>query len=207
MDNDQRVQLRVMGISFSTLQSGAYALIMAQVDGPYRIPIVIGEAEAKSIALAVEGLEPPRPLTHDLLLKVAQECGAQLREVLIYRFENGIFYSQLTFAREDGEFTVDSRTSDAVAIALRTQAPIWTTPAVISEAGFIINATTSRLQREQSAQDSTSDSTDDDRSDDKPDNSIEQLQQLLQKMVDDENYEEAARIAKIIEQRNKQNKP
>lgn len=203
MDNDQRVQLRVMGISYTQLQMGAFALLMAQVDGPYRIPIMIGEAEAKSIAMAFEGIDPPRPLTHDLLLNILSQLGAKLQEVFIYKFDNGVFSSELTITAGGSTFTVDSRTSDAVALAVRTSAPIWTTPAIISEAGFIINASTSRLQREQS----DADNTDEDDQAKQPSDSLEQLQQLLQKMVEDENYEEAARITKIIEERKKQNKP
>lgn len=201
MDNDQRVQLRVMGISYTQLQMGAFALLMAQVDGPYRIPIMIGEAEAKSIAMAFEGIDPPRPLTHDLLLNILNQLDATLKEVFIYKFDNGIFSSEITIAAGDRTFTVDSRTSDAVALAVRTSAPIWTTPAIISEAGFIINATTSRLEREQPDADTSSEHNEESA------DSLEQLQQLLQKMVEDENYEEAARITKIIEERKKQNKP
>lgn len=201
MDNDQRVQLRVMGISYTQLQMGAFALIMAQVDGPYRIPIMIGEAEAKSIAMAFEGIDPPRPLTHDLLLSILNQLDAKLLQVFIYKFDNGVFSSELTIAAGDRTFTVDSRTSDAVALAVRTSAPIWTTPAIISEAGFIINASTSRLER-----DNDHDTDEADNKPEHPADSLEQLQQLLQKMVDDENYEEAARITKIIEERKKQNK-
>lgn len=203
MDNDQRVQLRVLGISYTQLQMGAFALIMAQVNGPYRIPIMIGEAEAKSITIAFEGIDPPRPLTHDLLLSILNEMDAQLVEVFIYKFDNGVFSSELTISTEGRTFTVDSRTSDAVALAVRTSAPIWTTPEIISEAGFIINASTSRMQRPDAQQDDPADDAPQQKSAD----SLEQLEQLLKKMVEDENYEEAARITKIIEERKKQNKP
>ena len=200
MDNDSRVQLRVLGISYSQLQSGAYALIMAQVNGPYRIPIVVGAAEAQAIAIAIEGIQPPRPMTHDLLLKITDACGVKLRQVFIYKFENGVFSSELTFSDGDKTFTVDSRTSDAVALAMRTSAPIWTTLEIISETGFIIEETTAHLKRDDTNSDTQSDTSHSDEN-----LSIDQLQELLNKMVDEENYEEAARITKLIEQRKQKN--
>ena len=200
MDNDSRVQLRVLGISYSQLQSGAYALIMAQVNGPYRIPIVVGAAEAQAIAIAIEGIQPPRPMTHDLLFKITDACGVKLRQVFIYKFENGVFSSELTFSDGDKTFTVDSRTSDAVALAMRTSAPIWTTLEIISETGFIIEETTAHLKRDDTNSDTQSEKSNSDEN-----LSIDQLQELLNKMVDEENYEEAARITKLLEQRKQKN--
>ncbi len=117
---DNRISLVVLGVTSNHIQSGAYVLVLAEENGPRRIPIVIGQAEAQSIAIAFEGIRPPRPITHDLFVTFAHAFGVRLRQVLIYRFDDGIFYSQLTFADPDGrEVVVDSRTSDAIAIANR----------------------------------------------------------------------------------------
>ncbi len=104
---EDRVKLTVLGLSYNQLQSGAFALLLAQVDGPYRIPVVIGAAEAQSIAIRLESITTPRPLTHDLFMSFAQAFGIRLREVFIYKFEDGIFSSELTFT--DGERQIVSR--------------------------------------------------------------------------------------------------
>ncbi len=101
MDNDNRIQLKVLGISYSQIQTGAYALILAQIDGPYRIPVVIGATEAQSIAIRMENIIPPRPMTHDLFVSFAHAFGVKLKEVFIYKFEDGIFSSELTFSDGD----------------------------------------------------------------------------------------------------------
>ena len=107
---EKRVKLRVQGITNSQVQSGAYALILAEEKGIRRIPIIVGMPEAQSIAIALEGLKPPRPLTHDLFATFAQAFGIRLTEVYIYRFEEGIFYSELLFTDGDRSIKVDSRT-------------------------------------------------------------------------------------------------
>lgn len=138
MSENKRIQLNVIGISYSQIQSGAYALILGEVDGPYRIPIVIGGAEAQSIAIRLEKIIPPRPMTHDLFVSFAHAFGVKLDNIFIYKFEDGIFYSELTFT--DGERTVvlDGRTSDAIGIALRAKAPIFTTQEILEDTGFIM---------------------------------------------------------------------
>lgn len=102
-ENDEnRVRLKVMGLSYSQIQSGAYALILAQVGGPMRIPVVIGAAEAQSIAMKMENITPPRPMTHDLFVSFAHAFGVKLTEVFIYKFEDGIFSSEITFLTVTG---------------------------------------------------------------------------------------------------------
>ena len=135
-ENDDRIRLKVMGLSYSQIQTGAYALILAQVGGPYRIPVVIGAAEAQSIAIKMESIIPPRPMTHDIFVSFAHAFGVKLVEVFIYRFEDGIFSSEMTFSDGERTITIDSRTSDAIAIAMRTGAPIFTTPEILDETGF-----------------------------------------------------------------------
>ncbi|MDE6267742.1 MAG: bifunctional nuclease family protein [Muribaculaceae bacterium] len=141
---EKRVLLRVMGLSYNQIQDGAYALILAQVGGPYRIPVVIGTPEAQSIAIRMEGITTPRPLTHDLFVSFAHAFGVRLVEVFIYKFEDGIFSSELTFTDGERQMVIDSRTSDAIAIAMRTKAPIYTTREILHETGFILDIRDSR---------------------------------------------------------------
>ncbi|WP_280121725.1 bifunctional nuclease domain-containing protein [Duncaniella muricolitica] len=201
-----RVRLRVLGISYSQIQNGAYALILAQVGGQFRIPVVIGASEAQAIALKMEGIVPPRPLTHDLFTGLGRAFGIELLEVFIYRFEDGVFYSELTFT--DGERTVslDSRTSDAVAVAMRTGAPIYTTTEILTETGF---------ELEDLAADSGDGEEGELRNDDADDNAgvtpvrtpklenytVEELKKTLARLIENEEYEEAARVAEIIKRK------
>ncbi|MCC8171373.1 MAG: DUF151 domain-containing protein [Parabacteroides sp.] len=135
---EKRVKLRVQGITNSQVQSGAYALILAEENGIRRIPIIVGMPEAQSIAIALEGLKPPRPLTHDLFATFAQAFGIRLTEVYIYRFEEGIFYSELLFTDGERSIKVDSRTSDAIAIALRVKCDIYTSEEIVRQAGIVL---------------------------------------------------------------------
>ena len=158
---DNRISLVVLGVTSNHIQSGAYVLVLAEENGPRRIPIVIGQAEAQSIAIAFEGIRPPRPITHDLFVTFAHAFGVRLRQVLIYRFDDGIFYSQLTFADPDGrEVVVDSRTSDAIAIAIRTGSPIVTTEKIMRATGFVIDDGT--LTRANDTENDTGNSDDSD---------------------------------------------
>lgn len=192
-----RVALRVMGISYSQIQSGAYALILAEVGGPYRIPVVVGAAEAQSIAIKLEGIIPPRPMTHDLFAALCHAYGLELKEVFIEKFEEGIFYSQLTFEDVHGkEVTLDARTSDAIAIAMRTGAPIFTTSTILEETGFILEVKEAEPEMPTDAEVEESLNG--------PDLAslpLEELHKLLAQAIDNEAYEEAARISAIINHR------
>ena len=187
MDSDNLIPLRVMGLSYNQLQNGAYALLLAQTDGPYRIPVVIGAPEAQSIAIALEGIITPRPLTHDLMCTFAQAFGVRLEQVYIYRFEDGIFSSELPFA--DGQRTIplDARTSDAIALAIRTHAPIFTTRAVLDETGFII-----------ADPDDVKDAETGQQAEAAEEESLEAMERELQRLIDNEQYEEAARLNERI---------
>ncbi|MDR2969426.1 MAG: bifunctional nuclease family protein [Tannerellaceae bacterium] len=134
-----RVELRVQGLTNSQIQSGAYALILAEENTSRRIPVIVGTAEAQSIAIALESITPPRPLTHDLFVSFAKVMGVVLKEVFIYKFEDGVFYSELLFTDGTREIRLDSRTSDAIAIALRMKSRIYTTEAIMHECGVDLN--------------------------------------------------------------------
>lgn len=138
---DTRIKLRVQGLTNSQIQSGAYALILAEEAGVRRIPIIVGTSEAQSIAIALEHITPPRPLTHDLFATFAQAFGIRLREVFIYKFEDGVFYSELLFDDGDSQIRLDSRTSDAIAIALRVKCDIYTTEDIVKECGVVLEDT------------------------------------------------------------------
>lgn len=198
-ENDDRVRLKVMGLSYSQIQAGAYALILAQVGGPYRIPVVIGAAEAQSIALKMESITPPRPMTHDIFVSFAHAFGVKLEEVFIYKFEDGIFSSEMTFSDGERTVTIDSRTSDAIAIAMRTGAPIFTTPEILDETGFEMEI------KEEGDGDNEPDSEEDtmtaNREPRLENYAIEELEKTLQKLIEREEYEEAARVADIIKRK------
>lgn len=128
----------MQGLTNSQIQSGAYALILAEEDGLRRIPIIVGTAEAQSIAIALEKITPPRPLTHDLFATFMKAYGVSLQEVYIYKFEDGVFYSELVFKNGVDEIRLDSRTSDAIAIALRVNTDIYTTENIVRECGVVL---------------------------------------------------------------------
>ncbi len=207
--NKDRIRLKVLGISYSQIQSGAYALILAQIGGPYRIPVVIGAAEAQSIALRMESITPPRPMTHDLFVSFAHAFGIKLREVFIYRFEDGIFSSELTFSDDERTIVIDSRTSDAIAIAMRTGAPIFTTPEILEETGFLLEESSQEDEDEAAAADApVFVEEEEDIAGGEPapkieNYTVEELQKLLARLIEQENYEEAARVNEIIKRKQK----
>lgn len=128
-----------MGLTNSQVQSGAYALILAEENGPRRIPIIVGSSEAQSIAIEMESITPPRPLTHDLFITTLAELHVILKEVFIYKFEEGVFFSHLILDNQGQELVIDSRTSDAIALAMRAHADIYTTEEIIRESGIVID--------------------------------------------------------------------
>ncbi|NQU85756.1 MAG: bifunctional nuclease family protein [Mariniphaga sp.] len=135
-----KIRLNILGLSVSQTQSGAYALVLTEEDGERRIPIIIGPVEAQAIAIQLEGLKPPRPLTHDLIKNVAMAFDIALVEVIIYKLEEGIFYSELLCEMDGKEVRIDSRTSDAVALALRFRCPIYTMEDILHKAGIVLEA-------------------------------------------------------------------
>ena len=135
-----RIKLKVFGLSYSSIsQTGAYALILAEENDAFRIPIIIGVAEAQSIAIQMEHLHSRRPLTHDLMKSLADNLGVVLEEVYIYHWESGIFYSELRFRNGEKFLKIDSRTSDAVALALRYNCPIYIAASVVTKTAIPIS--------------------------------------------------------------------
>ncbi|MBE3085212.1 MAG: bifunctional nuclease family protein [Bacteroidetes bacterium] len=194
----KRVKLKVMGISYSQTQSGAYALLLIEENGERRIPIIIGGFEAQAIVIKLENLDPPRPLTHDLFKKFADEFNIFVSEVMIYKLEEGVFFSKLVCNNGEKEYSIDSRTSDAVALALRFGCPIFITEDILEKAGITINPTDAGLstaneidslfEPESTKYDSYSD---------------EELYKMIDESVKTEDYERAAAIRDEIEKRKK----
>jgi len=133
-----KIRLNILGLSVSQTQSGAYALVLAEENGDRRIPIIIGPVEAQAIAIQLEGLKPPRPLTHDLIKNIALAFDISLLEVTIHKLEEGIFFSELLCEMDGKEVRIDSRTSDAIALALRFRCPIYTTEDILNKAGIVL---------------------------------------------------------------------
>lgn len=193
---NEKIKLRVLGITYSQVQKGAYALVLAQEGGAYRIPVIVGVAEAQSIAIRLEQITPPRPLPHDLMVSLSRAYGVKLDEVFIYKFENGVFMSELRFSGDDRSVNIDSRTSDAIALALRTGAPIYTTREILEKTGFITDKADVAVQ----SMDDT-----EHREINLKKFAIEELEKMLAKCVEREEYERAAEIKNIItEKRNEQ---
>ncbi|MBC8005419.1 MAG: bifunctional nuclease family protein [Verrucomicrobia bacterium] len=196
-----KVKLNILGLSVSQSQSGAYALVLAEESGDRRIPIIIGPIEAQSIAIQLEGLKPPRPLTHDLFKQVASAFDIYISEIIIYKLEEGIFYSELVCMKDGKQVIIDSRTSDAVALALRFGCPIYTTEDILERAGIVIEFENEHTQEEwhQPA------------NEDVPKGKYEygkytsaELADMLNHAVKDEDYEKASAIRDEINRRRKE---
>jgi bifunctional DNase/RNase len=134
-----KIKLNVLGISYSQTQSGAYALVLSEEEGNRRIPIIVGGFEAQAIAIELEGLTPPRPLTHDLFKHFSDAYGIRIIEVNIHKLEEGVFFANILCDNGDQQITLDARTSDAIALALRFQCPIYTTEEIVEKAGIVLD--------------------------------------------------------------------
>jgi bifunctional DNase/RNase len=194
----KRVKLKVLGISYSQTQSGAYALVLIEDKGERRIPIIIGGFEAQSIVIKLENLDPPRPLTHDLFKSFADQFNISFKEVFIYKLEEGVFYSSLICSNGIKEYSIDSRTSDAVALALRFSCPIYITEDILDKAGIIINPS-EPVSNSVSGNDPLfgSDTGKYDSSSD------EELYKMIDDAIRTEDYEKAASIRDELEKRKK----
>lgn len=134
----KKIPMRLQGLSGSRMHVGAFAMILAEEDGHYRLPIIIGTPEAQSIAIALEGIKPPRPLTHDLMVKIISRSNMEPKEIIIYHFNEGVYHSFIVFDREGVEIQIDARTSDAIALAIRMGLKIYAMPEVIEAAGILV---------------------------------------------------------------------
>lgn len=193
------VKLGIRGISYSQTQSGAYALILYELDGERNLPIVIGAFEAQSIAIALEKeIRPPRPLTHDLFKNFADRFEIVVKQIIIHKLVDGVFYSSIICERDGIEEIIDARTSDAIALALRFNAHIFTYKNILDKAGIYM--TQSGSESKESIPESVENDT-------TPSNSgyesysVQELHELLNQAVVEENYEKAAKIRDEISKR------
>ncbi|MDE5877361.1 MAG: bifunctional nuclease family protein [Muribaculaceae bacterium] len=203
---NDKIQLKLVGITYNQIESGVYALILQQEDGTRRIPIIIGYAEAQAIECKLQEVITPRPLTHDLMVSLLENFGLTLHEVLIYKLESGIFAADLVISDSKGRRVIDSRSSDAIALAIRVGAPIYTTRQVLEEAGFEPD----EKPKQQRTDSSTVSTTRAPRRQfsSQPSNDItllsdQQLAERLDIAIADERYEEAARIKSELDRRKK----
>ena len=203
------VKLTIKGISYSQTQNGAYALILNEVDGERKLPIVIGAFEAQSIAIALEKeIKPPRPLTHDLFKSFADRYDIVVKQVIIHKLVDGVFYSSIICERDKIEEIIDARTSDAIALALRFSAPIFTYKNILDKAGIYLNPNPTDIDN-QNADDDGVLSTPETFGLDSEGNagdayvsmSLTELHDALEKAVQDEDYEKAAKIRDEISKR------
>lgn len=203
------IRLNIKGISYSQTQSGAYALILSEENGERKLPIVIGAFEAQSIAIALEkDIRPPRPLTHDLFKNFSDRYDITVKQVVIHKLVDGVFYASLICERDGIEEIIDARTSDAIALALRFSAPIFTYKNILEKAGVILKINPEKdaektddsfvfeneIVEKQEEIEAVSDET-------FKNLSLSDLKDLLKKAVQDEDYEVAAKIRDEISKR------
>ena len=195
------VRLNIKGISYSQTQNGAYALILTEVDGERKLPIVIGAFEAQSIAIALEKeIKPPRPLTHDLFKSFADRFQIFVKQVIIHKLVDGVFYSSIICERDGIEEIIDARTSDAIALALRFTAPIFTYKNILDKAGIYLNLPAN----EDEPEDVLNEDIVFEEQDTASNNShltLQELNEALGEAVANEDYEAAARIRDEISKR------
>lgn len=197
------ITLNIKGISYSQTQTGAYALLLSEEDGKRQLPIVIGAFEAQSIAIALEKeLKPPRPLTHDLFKTFADRFQLKITKVIIHKLIDGIFYSSLICKNEDKEEVIDARTSDAIALALRFNAPIYTYPNILDKAGIELQKSIISEEKSQEVAEEDIDYFEEETEKNEFTNlTLNQLNELLDKAVKEENYEKAAKLRDEISKR------
>ncbi len=203
------VRLDIKGISYSQTQNGAYALILNEQEGNKQLPIVIGAFEAQSIAIALEKeIKPPRPLTHDLFKNFSERFEINIKQVIIHKLVDGVFYSSLISERQGVEETIDARTSDAIALALRFDAPIFTYQNILDKAGIYLNAEPKSAKEQREEADTILDSVMPDEplssssSSDYSNLSLKELNKMLDQAVSKEDYEQAALLRDEISKRN-----
>ena len=189
------IQVDIIGLSTSPSSGGAYALVLGEVNGNRRLPIIIGAFEAQAIALELEKIQPPRPMTHDLLRDAFNDMGGEVLDVIIDELREGTFFAKIRYIHDGEESQLDSRPSDAVALAVRVDAPIYVAPLVLEEAGI-------PTEEEGVSAMASSPVTEDE-----PKMSrVEQMEQQLSQAIQEEDYEKAARLRdEIAQMKGKQN--
>ncbi len=192
----EKIELKIIGLSYSQTQSGAYALVLAEKTGSRRLPIIIGGFEAQSIAIELEKMKPSRPLTHDLFKTFVESFNVQIKEVVIYNLVEGVFYAKIVCDKQGEIIEIDSRTSDAIAIGIRASSPVYTFEHILSSAG---------IQLEDEAEGETaieSVEAEEPKGNELAASTKEELERLLQDALEHEEYERASEIRDELNKRN-----
>lgn len=198
----KKVRLEIVGLSYSQTQSGAYALVLGESTGTRRLPIIIGGFEAQAIAIELEKMTPSRPLTHDLFKSFAETFDISISEVLIYNLVEGIFYAKLICNDGTKDVEIDARTSDAIALAVRFNCPIFTYEFILKSAGIVLDDETAAITGEV-AEAEVKEGGETRKEDEYKNKSTEELKSLLQTALDEEQYEVASRIRDELNNRKK----
>jgi bifunctional DNase/RNase len=186
----QKVQCEILGLSSSPSTGGAYAILLKELEGNRRLPIIIGAFEAQAIALEIEGIKPPRPLTHDLLKQITDNLGASVVEVIVDELRENTFYAKIVLEASTLTQEIDARPSDAIALAVRTQAPIYVAESVLEAAAFV----PSEESESESIPGLTPPSADKTKKPTTKEAKLAALQNKLREAIDGEEYERAAKI-------------
>ena len=194
----EKIKLEIVGLSYSQTQSGAYALVLSEVDGVRRLPIIIGGFEAQAIAIELEKMVPTRPLTHDLFKSFAGAFDIEVKEVIIYKLDEGIFYSKLICTKAGETIEIDARTSDAIAIGVRFKCAVYTYENILSSSGILLDETS--MDEDEMILENTEEK-------ETPKDTLEtvtgaELQNKLNQAIDNEDYELASKIRDEINRRN-----
>ena len=192
----EKIELKIVGLSYSQTQSGAYALVLSEKEGNRRLPIIIGGFEAQSIAIELENMKPSRPLTHDLFTTFTKSFKVEIDEIVIYNLIEGVFYAKIICKDKEGNIVeIDARTSDAIAIGIRAKSPVYTFEHILSSAGIQLD----------SDSDDLSDDSDFIENRKEPEGtsneSIEDLEDKLKQALENEEYEKASEIRDEIQKR------
>lgn len=197
----EKIKLEIVGLSYSQTQSGAYALVLGETSGKRRLPIIIGGFEAQAIAIELEKMQPTRPLTHDLFKSFAESFEVNITEVIIYNLVEGIFFAKLICNNGGEEEEIDARTSDAIALAVRFNCPIYTYEFILSSAGIILE----EKEGEEGAEAEINIEELTGASSDPGTKSLEELQEKLDEAIKREDYEAASRIRDELKRRQEKN--
>jgi len=187
----QKIEMEILGLSTSPSSGGAYALILNEKKGNRRLPIIIGTFEAQAIALELESIKPPRPMTHDLLKNIVLSFNSSVQQIFINELSEGTFFAQILYERDDERVELDARPSDAIAVAIRFGAPIYVHPDVLDEAGIVSEEAAAENIDQPVSGKTTQKKTEMSK--------LEQLEQELQLAIKTENYEKAAKIRDQIQ--------
>ncbi|MCW8812508.1 MAG: bifunctional nuclease family protein [Ignavibacteriaceae bacterium] len=185
----QKIQCEILGLSSSPSTGGAYAILLREIDGNKRLPIIIGAFEAQAIALEIEGIKPPRPLTHDLLKQLTDSLGATVIEIIIDELRDNTFYAKIILEVSGFSQEIDARPSDAIALAVRAQAPIYVSASVMESAAFVPSE-----EAEEASTTNTITDTGESKKPPSKETKLASLQNKLREAIEGEEYERAAKI-------------